>query len=95
MESGAIRDLCRARGVPSATVRVVSDEAGEDLPLDFNALMTEAHELHPGRMAWALAREPWKVVELIRFQRRVVRASSSLAGFLVRWMGRWDGAGLP
>lgn len=95
MESGAIRDLCRARGVPSATVRVVSDEAGEDLPLDFNALMTEAHELHPGRMAWALARAPWKVVELIRFQRRVARASSSLAGFLVRWMGRLDGAGLP
>lgn len=95
MESGAIRDLCRARGVPSATVRVVSDEAGEDLPLDFNALMTEAHELHPGRMAWALARDPRKVVELIRFQRRVARASSSLAGFLVRWMGRLDGAGLP
>jgi hypothetical protein len=57
--------------------------------------MSEAHELHPGRMAWALARAPWKVVELMRFQRRVARASSSLAGFLVCWMGRLDGAGLP
>ena len=79
MESGVIRDLCRARGVPAATLRVVSDVAGEDLPLDFNALLTPSHDLHPGRMATALLRSPWKVVSLLRFQRRVGWAARRLA----------------
>ena len=82
MESGVIRDLCLARAMPSATLRVVSDEAHEDLPLDFNVLMTPDHDLHPGRMAWAIARAPWKIVSLLKFQRRVSWAARSLAAAL-------------
>lgn len=45
MESSVIRSLCRDRGIPSATVRVISDMANEDLPLDFNALMTSEQKI--------------------------------------------------
>jgi hypothetical protein len=40
MESAVVQEECRKRGINCATVRVVLDEASEDLPMDFNALMT-------------------------------------------------------
>ena len=39
MESAAIGQVAQSQGVPFAVVRTVSDVAGEDLPLDFNAFL--------------------------------------------------------
>jgi hypothetical protein len=41
------------RGSPYATVRVISDTASEDLPLDFNAPAKLDKNPHFGRLAWA------------------------------------------
>jgi adenosylhomocysteine nucleosidase len=79
MESQVIRTLCRARGIPSATVRVIADAAGEDLPLDFNQLLTSELTLNYAKLAGALARSPSKLAELARFQRRVQAAARTLA----------------
>lgn len=82
MESQVIRDLCRSRGVPSATVRVISDAAGEDLPLDFGALMTPDQRIDFVRLAGALLRSPGKVPALIRFSRSLGRSAGVLAQVL-------------
>lgn len=82
MESAVIRELCALRGVPSATVRVISDEAGEDLPLDFNDLLTERQSLDPGRLAAALLRRPSAVLGLLRLQRHCAHAARRLASVL-------------
>jgi nucleoside phosphorylase len=84
MESSVIRTLCRERGIPSATVRVISDAADESLPLDFNALMTADYQMHFGRLAWQLVRNPGKIPELMRFQKRVSFAAQRLAETLVK-----------
>ncbi len=88
MESGTIRALCRERGIPSATVRVISDAAGDALPLDFGALMTADDQLDFRRLAWMLACSPGKIPDLIRFQRKVARAADELARVMVALMGR-------
>jgi adenosylhomocysteine nucleosidase len=82
MESYVIRACCRERGIPSATVRVISDTAKEDLPLDFNALMTPDYRMDFLKLAWRLTRSPGKIPELIRFQKRVSFAADRLAATL-------------
>jgi adenosylhomocysteine nucleosidase len=84
MESSFIRAICRQHRIPSATVRVISDTANEDLPLDFNHLMTPDLRLSYFKLAVALCRSPGKIPELLRFQRRVQSASEKLAAALIQ-----------
>jgi adenosylhomocysteine nucleosidase len=82
MESQAIREFCREKNVPSATIRVISDSAHEDLPLDFNTLLTPAQKIDYTKLGWALVRSPMKLGQLLAFQQKTVSAARSLAQFL-------------
>jgi adenosylhomocysteine nucleosidase len=84
MESGAIRELCRRRSIPSATVRSVSDQAEDDLPLDFNRVYTSTMTLSPTRLAWEILRRPTAIPGLIRLGRHAADASERLAGILAK-----------
>ncbi|MBI5800572.1 MAG: hypothetical protein HZA92_07570 [Verrucomicrobia bacterium] len=82
MESAAIRRLCRERGIPSATVRVISDTAHEELPLDFNAMIAADGKLDLGKLALALLRRPHKIPALLALGRRTKSAAERLAAVL-------------
>ncbi len=82
MESAIIRRLCRERGLSSATVRVISDAAYEELPLDFNALLHADGTLHGGKLARAILRRPWKIPALIALGSRTQSAAARLAAML-------------
>ncbi len=84
MESGVIRALCRDQGIPAATVRVISDTAGEDLPLDFNRYARPNHQIAYEKIVLALLARPGKLPELLRFQRQTQAAAAQLARFLVQ-----------
>ena len=84
MESESIREFCRERDIPAATLRVISDTALEDLPLDFNTLLSPAHKIHYGKLTWALVRAPFKLAELLAFQQKTVDAAKSLGNFLTK-----------
>lgn len=82
MESSVIRNLCREWKIPSATIRVISDTAHDDLPLDFNALMTSDDRIHYGKLALAILASPRKVSQLIAFQRQTMTAARELGRVL-------------
>ena len=84
MESAAIQIVCRELKIPCATVRVISDAAGEDLPLDFNQLYRPDMSLDTGKLAWTIAKAPWKIPNLMRLQKRCQFAAEKLAGVLAR-----------
>jgi len=82
MESSVIRTLCRERGIPGATVRAISDAAHEDLPLDFNALMTSDQRISVVKLAVALLKSPGAVPRLLELQRNTRVAARRLADVL-------------
>ena len=82
MESAVIRSLCRDRGIPSATVRVISDAANEDLPLDFNALMTSDQKLSIPKLMGTLLKSPRSIPKLMDLQRNTRAAARRLAEVL-------------
>jgi hypothetical protein len=86
MESAVLRALCRERHLPSATVRAISDAANEDLPLDFNALMTPGRKLSYVRLARTLVAAPGKIPALRRLHRQTTLAAKNLARVLAQVM---------
>ena len=82
MESGVIREICRGKNIPSATIRVISDTANQDLPLDFNRLMTSKQTISFPKLAFALARAPGKIPKLLELQRNTRLAAHELAKVL-------------
>lgn len=97
MESEAIFKMCYERKIPCATIRVISDTANEDLPLDFNALMTSDQTISYSRLVMALLKSPDKVPRLMELQRNTRFAAEKLAqvlGNLLRTLnGRARGGG--
>ncbi len=84
MESAIIREICRRKKIPSATVRVISDAAWQDLPLDFNALMTPEQTISFPKLAVALLKSPGKIPKLLELQRNTRGAAGELAEVLAK-----------
>ena len=82
MESGVIRELCRRRGIPSATIRVISDDAGQDLLMDFNRISGADGNVSYLKLTGALLKSPALVPKLMRFQRELDECSRTLGGTL-------------
>lgn len=86
MESYHILQIVSGTQIPAIAVRGISDSVGEDLPLDFNKIISRDGTLRKRRLIGELARNPKKLPDLIRFGWQSNKASHSLADFLDRFV---------
>lgn len=84
MESAAIFNLCYKAEIRCATVRSVSDTADENLPLDFNAVMTRDKKLNSLKLAFSILKTPHRIPALMRLGRNSALAAKQLARVLVQ-----------
>ena len=82
MESGHIRRLCNERNIPWITVRVISDTANEELPLDFNLFMNKSDRISYVRLVRTVLKSPSKVPKILSFRKRSIWAAEKLADAL-------------
>lgn len=83
MESATIERVCRETGIECITVRAISDTAHEDLPLDFNKLMTTDQKLDPAKLALEILRRPQKIPALLRLGKNSSIAAEQIAKVLI------------
>lgn len=82
MESDTLRQMAQRNNIPSATIRSISDTAHQNLPLDFNRLLTPDHRIDFAKLAGRLLLQPSRIAALMRFQDQTIKAAQSLATFL-------------
>jgi len=87
MESSVIRTICREFKIPSATIRAISDDASQDLPLDFNALMTSEDRINYVKLLGAVLGRPGRIPKLIAFQQQTIGAARKLGAILEALLG--------
>jgi adenosylhomocysteine nucleosidase len=85
METFAVAEVCRDRGVPLCAVRIIHDVAGDTLPPDVERLLRQKSE--PARLGAALAaiwRRPGSIKDLWTLKEHSLIASVQLAKFIER-----------
>lgn len=82
MESSGIVTVCLQRRVPVLVMRVISDTAQEELPMDFNQYTGADGGLNTVRLMLGIARRPTVIPRLMRFRRRLNHAAHALADAL-------------
>ena len=82
MESKWIMEEFAGEDIPIVTIRAISDESDEDLPLDFTECLTQEGKLRPVSLLKSLIKKPAKVPDLVRFGIRSKKAAANLAQFL-------------
>ena len=88
MESSGVAALCSERGVRFLAIRVISDEAGIDLPPEVVTLLTQTGSYRVGAALRALWKRPSRIKELWALHEHAQEAADRLAKFTVAALGR-------
>lgn len=87
MESNTLMREFIGQGIPSLTVRAISDASDEDLPIDFSECLTPEGKVKPLPLLQRILRRPSKIPALISFGARSKRSAANLTKYLDSFIG--------
>ncbi len=73
-------------GMRTLVIRAISDRADDNLPIDFNRVLSEGNHVSIPRILLQLAKTPFELPAMIRFGKQSRRAAESLTAFLERYV---------
>jgi nucleoside phosphorylase len=82
LESAGVAAVAAGRGIPFAAIRVISDGADEDLPLDFARCSGKDGQIRRAALVAGLLRQPAALPALLRLGRNSRRAAERLAEYV-------------
>jgi adenosylhomocysteine nucleosidase len=82
MESFAVLDVARAKNLPAAAIRVISDSFDRDLPAELDTMVNGGGNVKAVGVARYLAKHPLSAPALMRLGRDSKSAAEALAHFL-------------
>ncbi len=85
MESAGVLAAATAVNIPAVAIRVVSDDAGQDLPLDLNRVLNAKGKVRPVRLLSSIAAKPGSLRGLLQLAGDSRRALAGLTAFLERY----------
>jgi adenosylhomocysteine nucleosidase len=88
METSAVAALCSARGLRFLSIRVISDEAGIDLPPEVVTLLTRSGSYRIGAALRAVWQRPSRIKEFWALHEHAQEAADRLARFTVAALDR-------
>lgn len=83
METSSVAALCGERGQRFLSIRVISDDAGHDLPPEVLSILGPSGGFRLGATIGSLWKRPSAIKDLLRLREHAVQASDVLANFLV------------
>lgn len=82
MESNSLMRELVGKGIPSVTLRAISDASDEDLPIDFSQCLSPEGRVKAIPLLQQVFSRPSKIPALVRFGTRSKKAATNLANFL-------------
>ncbi|HON06473.1 MAG TPA: hypothetical protein PLW02_00065 [Verrucomicrobiota bacterium] len=84
MESGIIYDICTKQNISCAIIRIISDTANEDLPMNFDEITAENGKIIYSKLFLKLLKRPQLIPQLLKFQNKINQSAKNLGEFLNR-----------
>lgn len=82
MEAAGVSAKAQQYNLPFYCIRVVTDTAGENLPLDFNEMRDANGRFSRSKIIWAALRRPALFPKLLNFDLRCKNAAQALGDFI-------------
>jgi adenosylhomocysteine nucleosidase len=80
METSAVAEVCSDRGIRLISLRVISDEAGAELPREIAAIMAASGSYRVGAVLGTLWKKPRRIKDLLQLRADALVAADRLAG---------------